>query len=97
MVPQPVLLGADSLQHHHAAVSVDQRVCSNLLALWIISFIVSIGMWLERFVIVVTSLHRDYLPSSWGMYQPTVWDWSMFIGTIGSSLRSCFCLFASCR
>src|SRR5918997_6823730 len=60
-----------------------KRVRSSLLALWIISFIVSIGMWLERFVIVVTSLHRDYLPSSWGMYQPTVWDWGMFIGTIG--------------
>ena len=40
-------------------------------------------MWLERFVIVVTSLHRDFLPSSWGMYQPTVWDWTMFLGTIG--------------
>jgi hypothetical protein len=43
-------------------------------------------MWLERFVIVVTSLHRDFLPSSWGMYQPTIWDWSMFIGTIGPVL-----------
>src|SRR2546423_1133182 len=60
-----------------------KRVRSNLLVLWIISVIVSIGMWLERFVIVVTSLHRDYLPSSWGMYQPTQWDWAMFIGTIG--------------
>src|SRR5215204_5045002 len=60
-----------------------KRVRSNLLALWILSFIVSIGMWLERFVIVVTSLHRDYLPSSWGMYSPTQWDWAMFIGTIG--------------
>ena len=40
-------------------------------------------MWLERFVIIVTSLHRDFLPSSWGMYQPTFWDWSTFIGTIG--------------
>src|SRR5205085_9018637 len=56
---------------------------SNLLFLWIIAVIVSIGMWLERFVIIVTSLHRDFLPSSWGMYQPTQWDWSMFIGTIG--------------
>src|SRR5215208_2549160 len=60
-----------------------KKVRSSLLALWIISFIVSIGMWLERFVIVVTSLHRDYLPSSWGQYQPTQWDWAMFIGTIG--------------
>src|SRR5215211_6138384 len=60
-----------------------KRVRSNLLALWALSFVVSIGMWLERFVIVVTSLHRDYLPSSWGMYQPTQWDWGMFIGSIG--------------
>jgi molybdopterin-containing oxidoreductase family membrane subunit len=60
-----------------------KKVRSNLIALWIISLIVSIGMWLERFVIVVTSLHRDYLPSSWGMYEPTQWDWGMFIGTIG--------------
>ena len=47
------------------------------------SLIVNIGMWLERFVIVVTSLHRDFLPSSWGMYYPTIWDWATFIGTIG--------------
>jgi molybdopterin-containing oxidoreductase family membrane subunit len=40
-------------------------------------------MWLERFVIVVTSLHRDFLPSSWGMFYPTRWDWMTFIGTIG--------------
>ena len=40
-------------------------------------------MWLERFVIIVTSLHRDFLPSSWAMYSPTMFDWSMFIGTIG--------------
>ena len=55
----------------------------NNLAIWIISFIVSIGMWLERFIIIPVSLHRDFLPSSWGMYAPTFWDWSMFIGTIG--------------
>ncbi|MCX7640862.1 MAG: polysulfide reductase NrfD, partial [Pyrinomonadaceae bacterium] len=51
--------------------------------LFTISVIVSIGMWLERFVIIVTSLHRDFLPSSWAMYSPTIFDWSMFIGTIG--------------
>ena len=48
-----------------------------------ISIVVSVGMWLERFVIIVTSLHRDFLPSSWAMYCPTIFDWSMFIGTIG--------------
>jgi molybdopterin-containing oxidoreductase family membrane subunit len=51
--------------------------------LFLVALIVLIGMWLERYVIVITSLHRDYLPSSWGMYSPTVWDWSMFLGTIG--------------
>jgi molybdopterin-containing oxidoreductase family membrane subunit len=60
-----------------------KKIRSNLLVLWLISFVVSIGMWLERFVIVVTSLHRDFLPSSWGFYSPTQWDWAMFIGTIG--------------
>jgi molybdopterin-containing oxidoreductase family membrane subunit len=60
-----------------------KKIRGNLLLLWLISVVVSIGMWLERFVIVVTSLHRDFLPSSWGMYQPTQWDWAMFIGTIG--------------
>ena len=67
-----------------------RRVRSNLLVLWLISIVVSIGMWLERFVIVVTSLHRDFLPSSWGMYQPSVWDWSMYIGTIGFFLSLVF-------
>ena len=42
-----------------------------------------VGMWLERYVIVVTSLHRDFLPSSWGMYAGTFWDWTTFIGTMG--------------
>jgi molybdopterin-containing oxidoreductase family membrane subunit len=51
--------------------------------LFVVALIVSIGMWLERFIIVVTSLHRDFLPSSWSMYYPTVWDWATFLGTIG--------------
>jgi molybdopterin-containing oxidoreductase family membrane subunit len=51
--------------------------------LWVISIFINIGMWLERFVILVTTLHRDFVPSSWGMYKPTVFDFSMFIGTIG--------------
>jgi Ni/Fe-hydrogenase subunit HybB-like protein len=51
--------------------------------LFIVCMFVNIGMWLERFVIVVTSLHRDFVPSSWGMYYPTFWDWSTYVGTIG--------------
>jgi Ni/Fe-hydrogenase subunit HybB-like protein len=60
-----------------------QRVRSNVMTLWLIALTVNIGMWLERFVIVVTSLHRDFLPSSWAMYYPTFWDWSTYFGTIG--------------
>jgi molybdopterin-containing oxidoreductase family membrane subunit len=48
-----------------------------------IAVIVSIGMWLERFLIVVVSLSRDFLPSSWGMYYPTIWDYATFAGTLG--------------
>jgi molybdopterin-containing oxidoreductase family membrane subunit len=51
--------------------------------LFLMSFVVSIGMWLERFVIIVTSLHRDFLPSSWGMYAGTRFDWAAFVGTLG--------------
>jgi Ni/Fe-hydrogenase subunit HybB-like protein len=60
-----------------------RRVRTNVVQLWLIALTVNIGMWLERFVIVVTSLHRDFLPSSWGMYYPTFWDWSTYFGTIG--------------
>lgn len=59
------------------------RVRNSVPMLFIISLIVNIGMWLERFIIVVTSLHRDFLPSSWDMYYPTRWDWAIFLGTIG--------------
>lgn len=60
-----------------------EKIQKNVTALFIISIIVSIGMWLERYIIVVTSLHRDFLPSSWGMYAGTIWDWATYIGTIG--------------
>ncbi|MCI0620161.1 MAG: polysulfide reductase NrfD [Acidobacteria bacterium] len=56
---------------------------TSIPALFSVSVIVSFGMWFERFIIVVTSLHRDFLPSSWGMYYPTKWDFGMFFGTIG--------------
>jgi len=60
-----------------------KKVRRNVPLLFAIALIVNTGMWLERFVIVITSLHRDFLPSSWGMYYPTIWDWMTFIGTIG--------------
>lgn len=57
--------------------------------LFIVSLVVNVGMWLERFIIVM-SLQRDFLPSSWGRYEPTIWDWTMFIGTLGLFLNLLF-------
>jgi molybdopterin-containing oxidoreductase family membrane subunit len=51
--------------------------------LFALCLVVIYGMWCERYVIVVTSLHRGFLPSSWGSYGGTFWDWSTMIGTIG--------------
>jgi Ni/Fe-hydrogenase subunit HybB-like protein len=59
------------------------KIRSSTTWLFGISLVVLVGMWLERFVIIVTSLHRDYLPSSWGHYVPTRWDWATYAGTIG--------------
>jgi Ni/Fe-hydrogenase subunit HybB-like protein len=67
-----------------------KRVRTNVAVLFVISLIVNVGMWLERFIIVVTSLHRDFLPSSWGMYYPTRWDWATYTGTIGLFLTLLF-------
>ncbi|HXZ20060.1 MAG TPA: NrfD/PsrC family molybdoenzyme membrane anchor subunit [Candidatus Acidoferrales bacterium] len=60
-----------------------RKARSNVSLLFVISLVVNTGMWLERFVIVVTSLHRDFLPSSWGMYWPTRWDIYTYVGTLG--------------
>ncbi len=67
-----------------------KSIRNNVFILFVISLIVNTGMWLERFVIVVISLHRDFLPSSWGMYYPTRWDWATFLGTIGLFLTLIF-------
>ncbi|HZT77174.1 MAG TPA: NrfD/PsrC family molybdoenzyme membrane anchor subunit [Vicinamibacterales bacterium] len=67
-----------------------RRLRRNVPALFVVSLIINTGMWLERFVIVVTSLHRDFLPSAWGMYSPTIWDWGTFVGTIGLFLALLF-------
>ena len=79
-----VLLDADLLQRPDAAVALDQENPHHAGdAVPRSRMVVNVGMWLERFVIVVTSLHRDFLPSSWGMYWPTRWDIMTFVGTIG--------------
>ncbi len=51
--------------------------------LFLVSFVVLTGMWLERFMIITTSLHRDFLPSSWGMFLPTLWDYLTYFGSMG--------------
>jgi Ni/Fe-hydrogenase subunit HybB-like protein len=56
---------------------------TNLVITWFVSILVNVGMWCERFVIIVTSLHRDFLPASWGDYSPTWVDICLFTGTIG--------------
>src|SRR5438270_2778498 len=60
-----------------------RKVRQSPIMLFLVSCVILVGMWLERFVIVVTSLHRDFLSSSWGFYKPTSIDWATFIGTLG--------------
>jgi Ni/Fe-hydrogenase subunit HybB-like protein len=67
-----------------------KRVRRSPALLFAVAIVVNVGMWLERYVIIVTSLHRDFLPSSWGMYSGTMWDYSTFIGTIGLFLALMF-------
>ncbi|HET6921821.1 MAG TPA: NrfD/PsrC family molybdoenzyme membrane anchor subunit [Anaeromyxobacteraceae bacterium] len=59
-----------------------KRARTSLPWMFAAALLVNVGMWTERFIIIVTSLHRDYLPSSWGMYLPTWVDWSIFLGTL---------------
>ena len=60
-----------------------KRFRTHVPFLFIASILVNIGMWFERFVIVVISLHRDYMPSAWAMYSPTIWDIAIYLGTFG--------------
>jgi molybdopterin-containing oxidoreductase family membrane subunit len=60
-----------------------KRFRQSIPVMFVITIIINIGMWFERFVIIVTSLHRDYLPSSWGYFRPTWVDIGLFVGTIG--------------
>jgi Ni/Fe-hydrogenase subunit HybB-like protein len=67
-----------------------RRVRTSTIGLFLVAMVVNVGMWLERFVIVVTSLHRDFVPAAWGMYYPTFWDYLTFFGTIGFFLMMFF-------
>ncbi len=69
-----------------------KRVRASTGALMVVCMFVNVGMWLERYVIIVVSLSRDFMPSSWGLYTGSIWDWGMFLGTMGLFL-SLFFLF----
>jgi len=60
------------------------------VGLWSVCMFINVGMWLERMIIIPASLHRDFLPSSWGIYHGTIWDWAIFLGTIGLFLSLLF-------
>ena len=60
-----------------------RKLRNNVVVLWIASVLINVGMWFERFVIVVSSLSRDYLPTSWGYYRPTAIDVLTFVGSFG--------------
>ena len=62
----------------------------NAMLLFLVAMFVNVGMWLERFIIVSLSLTRDHLSSMWGNYVPTVWDWSLYLGTFGLFLSLLF-------
>lgn len=70
-----------------------KTIRQSIAATFILSIIVNIGMWFERFVIIVTSLHRDYLPSSWAMFSPTIYDMGVYLFTFGLFFTAFF-LFA---
>ena len=60
-----------------------RKARTSMAVMFVVSIFINIGMWFERFVIVASSLHRDFLPSSWDYYSPTFWDVSTFIGSFG--------------
>ena len=70
-----------------------KKIRTSIAASFILSIVVNIGMWFERFVIIVTSLHRDYLPSSWAMFHPTLYDMGVYLFTFGFFFTAFF-LFA---
>lgn len=70
-----------------------KKIRTSIAASFILSIVVNIGMWFERFVIIVTSLHRDYLPSSWAMFHPTLYDIGVYLFTFGFFFTAFF-LFA---
>jgi molybdopterin-containing oxidoreductase family membrane subunit len=71
-----------------------KRFRRSLAVMFVVSILVNVGMWFERFTIIVTSLHRDFLPTNWSYYKPTIFDFSVIVGSFGFFFM-CFLLF--CR
>jgi molybdopterin-containing oxidoreductase family membrane subunit len=71
-----------------------KKIRANLMIVWILTIFINIGMWFERFTIIVTSLHRDFLPSSWTYYVPSKIEIATLMGSFGLFF-TCFLLF--CR
>jgi Ni/Fe-hydrogenase subunit HybB-like protein len=67
-----------------------RKIRLNIWMLFVLSLVINVGMWLERFIIIVTSLHRGFIPAEWGMFYPSIWDMSTFIGTLGLFLALLF-------
>jgi hypothetical protein len=67
-----------------------RAIRTNVVVLFIVAICVNVGMWLERYVIVVVSLARDFMPSAWGRYSATFWDYGVFIGSIGLFFAALF-------
>jgi molybdopterin-containing oxidoreductase family membrane subunit len=60
-----------------------RRVRTRPIALFAVSIVINLGMWMERFMIVVQSTHRDFMPSAWGIFRPTAWDWVFLFASMG--------------
>lgn len=67
-----------------------RKIRRNIPLLFIIALLVNVGMWVERYVIVVSSLHQDFMPSAWGVYHGTIWDYATLLGTFGLFLSLMF-------
>src|SRR5947207_14282179 len=66
------------------------RIRSTLITLFIVALFINAGIWIDRFVIVITSMHRDFTPSAWAMFFPTRWDWMILFGSVGLFLTLLF-------
>ncbi len=82
-----MLLSDGPLQRGYAAVALVKKARTSVAFLFIVSIMVNIGMWFERFVIIVVSLHRAFLPSGWGMFYPTIVDVGVLVGSFGLVLH----------